>query len=174
MACARGDIGLEGEEGEGEEGAVIGKGKDKKQWDVFVPHELLSAKTTFPLFVTVSPLSLSTTRSPLSFGILHHAKLYTTAFRGKYFENFLLPKSSWFNEFCFPCFYLFICFFFFFQSYRFNILIDKIEKCEQSSKFARFLNFNGFIISGFLSVATVKLKYDAILSDNFGRRIIFV
>lgn len=68
--------------------------------------------------------------------------------------------------------YLFVSFFF--QSYRFNILIDKIEKREQNSKFAHFLNFNGFIISGFLSVATVKLKYDAILSDNFGRRIIFV
>lgn len=91
--CARGTSGWRG-------GGwlVEGKGKDKKQRDVFVPHELLSAKTTFPLFVTVSPLSLSTTRSPLSFGILHHAKLYTTAaFRGKYFENFLLPKSSWFR-----------------------------------------------------------------------------
>lgn len=142
---------------------------------MFVPHELLSAKTTFPLFVTVSPLSLSTTRSPLSFGILHHAKLYTTAFRGKYFENFLLPKSSWFRltNFVFLVFiYLFVSFFF--QSYRFNILIDKIEKREQNSKFARFLNFNGFIINGFLSIATVKLKYDAILSDNFCRRIIFV
>ena len=42
LACARGDIGV----------AAARKGKDKKQWDVFVPHELLSAKTTFPLLLS--------------------------------------------------------------------------------------------------------------------------
>lgn len=127
-----GDIGLGGGEEEGE-------GKDKKQRDVFVPHELLSAKTTFPLFVTVSPLSLSTTRSPLSFGILHHAKLYTTAaFRGKYFENFLLPKSSWFRLtnflFSLSCFSLF-----FSQSWRFIIIYIEIDKTRESNNQVRAL-----------------------------------
>lgn len=47
--------------------------------------------------------------------------------------------------------------------------MTKNEKHKQSSKFfARFLNFNDFIINGFLNVAMMKLKYRTIVSDNFG------
>lgn len=47
---------------------------------MFVPHELLSAKTTFPLFVAVSPSLFQRQQPPLSFSILHRAQLYFEGF----------------------------------------------------------------------------------------------